>query len=69
MTSISNNMYIDKIDGIVNEYNKSYHRTIKMKPIEVKNNTYIGSSKEINDSYPKCKVGDHVKYQNTKTFC
>ena len=42
MTSISKNVYIDKLDGIVNEYNNTYHRTIKTQPIGVKNNTYIG---------------------------
>ena len=41
MTSISKNAYIDKLDDIVNEYNNTYHRTIKMKPIDVKDNTYI----------------------------
>ena len=41
MTSISKNVYIDKLDDIVNEYNNTYHRTIKMKPVDVKDNTYI----------------------------
>ena len=39
MTSISKNVYIDKLDDIVNEHSKTYHRTIKMKPIDVKDNT------------------------------
>ena len=43
MTSISKNVYIDKLDDIVNEYNNTYHRTIKMKPVDVKDNTYIDS--------------------------
>ena len=43
MTSISKNGYIDKLDGIVNEYNNTYHITIKMKPIDVKDNTHIDS--------------------------
>ena len=67
MTSISKNVYIDKSDDIVNEYNNTYHRTIKMKPIDVKENTYIGFGKEVNDKDPKFKVGDHVrisKYKN-----
>ena len=42
MTSISKNVYIDKLDDIVNEYNNIYHRTIKMKPVDLKNNAYIG---------------------------
>ena len=43
MTLISKNVYIDKLDDIVNEYNNTYHRKIKMKPIDVKDNTYIDS--------------------------
>ena len=39
MTSISKNVYIDKLNDIVNEYNNTYHRTIKMKTDDVKNNT------------------------------
>ena len=45
MTSISQNVYIDKLDDIVNKYNNTYHRTIKMKPVDVKDNTYIGFKK------------------------
>ena len=41
MASISKNVYINKLDNIVNEYNNTYHRTIKMKPINVKDNAYI----------------------------
>ena len=48
MTSISKNMYIDKLDDIVDEHNNIYHRSIKMKPIDVKNNTYIDFKKESN---------------------
>ena len=44
MTSVSKNVYIDKLDDIVNEYNNIYHRTIKMKPVDVKYNTYIERS-------------------------
>ena len=67
ITSISKNMYIDKLDDIVDEYNNTYHTTIKMKPINVKDNTYINTDKEINNKDPKFKVGDHVrisKYKN-----
>ena len=67
MTSISKNVYIDKLDDIVNEYNNTKHRTTKMKPIDVKDNTYINFGKEVNDNDPKFKVGDHVrisKYKN-----
>ena len=46
MTSISKNVYINKLDDIVNEYNNTYHRTIKMKSTDVKDNTYINTGKE-----------------------
>ena len=73
MTSISKNVYIDKLEDIVNKYNNSYHRTIKMKPIDVKDNTYIDptelhSYKEDNDKYRKFKVGDYVKISKYKNI-
>ena len=67
MTSISKHVYIDKLDDIVDKYHNTYHATIKMKPIDVKDNTYINADKEINNKDPKFKVGDHVrisKYKN-----
>ena len=67
MTSVSKNVYIDKLDNIVNEYNNTYHTTVKMTPIDVKDNTYIVFDREFNDKGPKFKVGDHVrisKYKN-----
>ena len=45
VASISKNVYIDNIDDIVNKYNNTYQRTIKMKPIDVENNKYINFSK------------------------
>ena len=67
MTSISKKVYIDKLDDVVDEYNNIYHRTIKMKPIDVKPDSYAEYSVDSNDKYPKLKVGDHVrisKYQS-----
>ena len=67
MTAISKYVYINKLDDIVKEYNNKYHTSIKMKPVDVKDNTYIDFKKEINDKNPKFKVGDHVrisKYKN-----
>ena len=60
MTSISKNMYIDKLDNIVNKYNSKYHSTIKIKPLNVKSNTYINFSKEINNKDDKFNIGDIV---------
>ena len=73
MTSISKNVYINKLDDIVNEYNNTYHRTIKIKPVDVKNNRYIDSTelhsnKEVNDNDPKFKVGDHVRILKNKNI-
>ena len=45
MTWVSKNVYIDKLDDIMGEYNNIYHRTIKMKPIDVKDNTYVDFKK------------------------
>ena len=67
MTSISKNLYINKLDDIVNEYNNTYHRTIKIKPVDLENNTHIDSIKEVNYKDPSFKVGHHVrisKYKN-----
>ena len=67
MTSISNNVYIDKLDDIVNRYNNTYHRTIKMKSADVKSSMYIDFNQKINKEGPKFKVGVHVrisKYKN-----
>ena len=67
ITSISKNVYINKLGDIVDEYNNTYHNTIKMKPTDVKDNTYINTSKKIHYKDPKFKVGDRVrisKYKN-----
>ena len=62
ITTVSKKLYIDKLDDIVNNYNNTYHRKIKMKLID--------SSKEINDKDPKFKVGDIVRISRYKNiFC
>ena len=62
LTSISKNVYIDKLDDIVNGYNNTYNRAIKMKPVDVKNNTYIESMVfHSNDKDHNFKVGDLLK--------
>ena len=68
MTSILKNMYIDKLDDIVNKYNDVNHGTIQMKPIDVKDNTYIDFGKEVNDNDFKFKVGDHVRISQYKNI-
>ena len=46
---------------MVNKYNNTYHSTIKMKPVDVKSNTCIDSSKEINYKNLEFKVGDFIR--------
>ena len=61
LPAVSKNVYIDKLDDKVNQYNNAYHRTIKMKPVDVKDNAYIDSSKDVNDKDRKFTVGGHVR--------
>ena len=61
MTSISKNVYTGKLGDIVNKNNNTCHSTIKMKPVDIKSNTYINSSKNINDKDPKFKIGDILR--------
>ena len=63
MTDVSKDVHIDKLDDIVNEYNNTYHRTIKMRPVDVKDKD---SGKEVNDKDPKFQVDDHVRITKYK---
>ena len=67
MTAISKNVYFDVLDDIVDKYNNTVHRTIKMKPIDVTNDSFAENNEESNKKGLKFKVGDHVrisKYKN-----
>ena len=67
MTAISKNVYFDVLNHIVDECNNTYHKTIKMKPIDVKSDYFAKYNEESNEKDPKLKVGDHVrisKYKN-----
>ena len=67
MTAVSKDVYVYKLNDIVYEYNNIYYRTTKMKPVDVKDDTYIDFGREINDKDPKFKVVYHVrisKYKN-----
>ena len=68
MYLVSKNVYSDKLDGIVGDYNNTYHRAIKMKPDHVKEDAYIDFKKEINDKDPKLKVRDHVRISKYKSL-
>ena len=61
MISIPKNVYVDKLDDIVDKYNNTYHSTIKVNSADVKPSTYIDSSKELNCQNPKFKMGDIVR--------
>ena len=67
MTAISKNVYFDVLDDIVNKYNNTVHRTIKMKPIDVTGDSYVEYNGGSNKKDTKFKIGDHVrisKYEN-----
>ena len=67
MTLVSKNMYIDKLDDIVNKCNNTYRTTTKMKLVDEKSITYVNFNEENNNEDPKLKVVDHVrksKYRN-----
>ena len=68
MTSISKKVYINKLDGIFNKYNNTYHSIIKMKSVDVKSSTYIDFNKENNKKDPRFEVGDHVKLSKYKNI-
>ena len=67
MTSITKNVYIDKLEDIVSKYNNTYHSMIEMKLVDVKSNTYVNSGREINNKDLKFKISDNArisKYKN-----
>ena len=67
MTAVSKNVYFDVLDDIFDKYNNTYHRTIKMKPIDVKSNSYAEYNVDSNDKDLKFQVHNHVrisKYKN-----
>ena len=68
MTSIFKNVYIDKSDDIVNEYNSKYHSTIIIKLTDVKSSKYIHFGIENNEKDLKFEVGDHVKISQHKNM-
>ena len=61
-------MFIDKLDDIVIKYNNTYHRTIKMNPVDVKHNTYIDFDKKSNNKDSESQVGDIVRISKHKNI-
>ena len=68
VTAISKNVYYNVLDDIVNKYNNTVHRTIKMKPIEVTDDSYAEYNEDSNNKNPKFKVGDHVRISKEKNI-
>ena len=68
MTSVSENVYIDKLNDIVDEYNNTYHRTIKMKPVNVKDNTNIDLKKKLMIKILNLKLVIMSEFLNKKIF-
>ena len=68
MTTISKNVYFDVLNDIVNQYNNTIHKTIKMKPIDVTNDSYAEYSIHFDKKGPKFKFNDHVKISKYKNI-
>ena len=68
MTAVLKNVYFDVLDYIVNKYNHTVHRTIKVKPINVTSDSHAEYDEDSNVTKPNFKVGDHLGFQNTKIF-
>ena len=68
MTTISKNIYFDVLKDIVNNYNNTVHRTIKMKPINVTDDSFAEYNEDSNKRNPKFKVGDHVRISKCKNI-
>ena len=66
MAAISENVYFDVLNVVVDEYNNTYHKTIKMKPIDVKSDSFAEYNEESNEKDPKFKVGDHIRISKFK---
>ena len=68
MKTVSKEYFFDEWNDIVNKYNKTVHRTIKMKSADFTSDSYAEYNKDSNLTKPKFKVGDHVKISNYKNF-
>ena len=66
--SISKNAYFNVLSDIVDKYNNTYHKTIKMKPIDVKNDSFAEYNKESNEKDPKFEAGDHIRISKCKNI-
>ena len=68
MIAISKNVYFDVLDNNVDEYNNTYHKTIKMKPIDIRDYFFAEYNEVSNEKDPEFKVGDHVRISRYKNI-
>ena len=68
MTAISKNVYFDVLDDIVDKYNSTVHKTIKMKPIDITDDSHAEYNEHFNKKDPKFKIGDNVRISNYKNI-
>ena len=68
MAAVGKNVYVDVLNDIVDKYNNTYHRIIKMKPIDVGDDSFAEYNEESNEKDPKFKIGDHVRISKNKNI-
>ena len=68
MTAILKNVYFNVLNNTVDNYNNTYHKTIKMKPIDIKSDSYAECNVDSNEKDSKFKVGDHVRISRYKNI-
>ena len=61
MAAVSRNVYFDVLDIIVDKYNNTVYRSIKMKPVDVTSDFYAEYNEDANEKDTKFKVGDHIR--------
>ena len=68
MKAISKNVYFDVLDDIINKYNNTVHKTIKMKPINVTDDSFVEYNEQSHKKDPEFKVGDHFRISKNKNI-
>ena len=68
MTADSKNVCLDVLNNLVDKCNNTFHRTMEMKPIDVKSDSYAEHNVDSNEKDPKYKVGDHVRNSSKNFF-
>ena len=68
MTAISKNIYFNVLDDIVDEYNNTYHKTIKMKPIDAGDDSFRNTMKNLMKKILNLKLAIMSEYQSSKIF-